>query len=170
MKRALLTLLLSALAVAGIAGECTTVGGLPDHECTAGAANPAVTQSTIGSTICRSGWTKTIRPPVSLTNKIKAERMKAYGLSGKPSAFELDHLISLELGGCPTCVSNLWPERWADQPGAPGAHRKDVVESWLKRQVCAGRISLADAQRDIASDWVSVLARMPKAKHARRAK
>jgi hypothetical protein len=60
-----------------------------------------------------------------------------------------NHLIPLELGGAST-VANLWPEQRA---GARGAARKDDLENALKRQVCSGALSLAAAQRDIASDW-----------------
>ena len=77
------------------------------------------------------------------------ERIAAYGFSGPLSAYELDHLIPLELGGAST-VANLWPEQRA---GARGAARKDELENVLKRQVCSGTLSLAAAQHDIASDW-----------------
>src|SRR3989338_6405173 len=46
---------------------CRAHDGLPDHACTPGAINPAVTQSNIHETICRKGFTKTIRPPQSVT-------------------------------------------------------------------------------------------------------
>ena len=65
---------------------------------TPGVLNPAVTQATIASTICRHGWTRTIRPPVSYTNGLKAKGLRQYRLRGPPSAFQDDHLISLELG------------------------------------------------------------------------
>ena len=67
-------------------------------------------------------------------------------------AFEVDHLIPLELGGDNT-ISNLWPE--AGEP-APGFHEKDKVENYLHRQVCAVAMTLVDAQRQIATDWLTV--------------
>jgi len=54
---------------------------LPDPSCTPGVTNPAVTQSTIGSTICVSGWTATVRPPTSYTNPLKVQGIKDYGYS-----------------------------------------------------------------------------------------
>jgi hypothetical protein len=114
--------------------------------------NPAVTQANINQTICVSGWTKTIRPPVSYTNKLKLKQMKELGLTGEPRDYEEDHHISLELGGHPTDPKNLWPEKW---DGEWGAHKKDVIETRLKRMVCTGQISLADAQHAIATDWVA---------------
>ena len=77
---------------------------------TPGVVNPDVTQATIAETICRRGWTRTIRPPVDYTNELKLEQMKAYRRAGSPSDYQEDHLISLELGGHPTDPRNLWPE------------------------------------------------------------
>jgi hypothetical protein len=87
---------------------------------------------------------------LSVTSAIKRERMRAYGLTGSPSLYELDHLIPLELGGAPSSVANLWPEPWA---GPDGAHAKDAVENRLHAEVCARRQSLAEAQRRIVSEW-----------------
>jgi hypothetical protein len=108
---------------------------------TPGALNPQVTQATIASTICRTGWTRTVRPPVSYTNRLKREGLSAYGLRGPPSGYQEDHLISLELGGHPTDRRNLWPEPY------PRASEVDQVENELNRLVCSKRISLAEGQR-----------------------
>lgn len=83
---------------------------LPDPKITPGALNPNVRQTTIRKTICRSGWTKTIRPPVSYTNALKIQQMVLYGETGSPSDYEEDHLLPLELGGAPRNPKNLWPE------------------------------------------------------------
>src|SRR5215471_9037497 len=69
---------------------------------TPGVANPEVTQQTIGSTICVSGWSSSIRPDTSYTNDLKLKQMQEYRRSGEPSDYQEDHLISLELGGDPT--------------------------------------------------------------------
>ncbi len=76
-------------------------------------------------------------------------------------AFELDHLIPLELGG-DNAIANLWPG--AAEPN-PASHEKDRVEHFLHRQVCAGVMSLADAQRQIATDWIKVWRRRALARH-----
>jgi hypothetical protein len=137
---------------------CRSVGGLPDRTCTPGKTNTAVRPDSIGSTICATGWTATIRPPVQVTDRIKVERMKAYGYEGQPpSAFELDHLISLELGGHPDDPLNLWPQAYAPPDGSPGAHEKDQLENLLKAEVCQGKVSLAWAQQAISTDWISAL-------------
>jgi hypothetical protein len=116
-------------------------GALPDRSCTPGATNLSVTQANIQTTICRPGYTKTIRPPVSYTNPLKIQLMARYGETDSPSAYELDHLISLELGGHPASSQNLWPEPYAP---TPGAHEKDKVENFLHKQVCSGAMKLAD--------------------------
>ncbi len=136
-------------------GQCGIRGVLPDPNCTPGAMYPAVTQSTIATTICVSGWTKTIRPPVSYTDELKTQQIAQYGYSDtKLADYEEDHLISLELGGHPTDPRNLWPE---PRYGSPNAVNKDKVENYLKAQVCSGKMSLADAQKGIAADWTQYL-------------
>ena len=101
-------------------------GDLPDPKLTPGSTNPNVTQANIKSTICVSGWTKTVRPTVLYTNKLKAQQMKAMGLTGTPNLYEEDHLISLELGGNPSDPKNLWPQVW-NPPSGWGAHKKDAL-------------------------------------------
>jgi hypothetical protein len=108
---------------------------------TPGVLNPAVTQATIRSTICKSGWTRTARPPVSYTNALKTTGLLQYRLRGPPSAFQEDHLISLELGGNPTDPRNLWPEPY------PRAAAVDQIENELNHRVCTGSLTLAEAQR-----------------------
>ena len=108
---------------------------------TPGVVNPDVTAATIRTTICKTGWTRTIRPPVSYTNNLKLEQMREYGRTGRPSAYQEDHLISLELGGHPTDPRNLWPEPY------PRASIVDALENELNAQVCSGKLSLETAQR-----------------------
>jgi hypothetical protein len=139
------------------AGEAheSRVGGsflYPRSDLTPGALDPRVTQENIESTICSHGYTQAVRPSRGLAYHLKVRVMTLYGVNGATSDYELDHFIPLELGGCPDCVSNLWPEPW----GPVGAREKDVVENYLRRRVCAGEMSLREAQRDISSDWVRI--------------
>ncbi|MFE5586700.1 hypothetical protein [Kitasatospora sp. NPDC056531] len=131
---------------------------LPDPSCTPGAYNPAVTQATIGSTICVSGWTATVRPPVSYTNALKTQQIAQYGYADtNPADYEEDHFVPLELGGAPRDPRNLWPEpRYGSQP----AQSKDSVETKLKNAVCGHRVTLAAARSAIASDWTTALSRL----------
>jgi hypothetical protein len=67
---------------------------LPDPKITPGAINETVTQANIRATICKKGWTRTIRPPVSYTNRLKHQLMRKYGVAGESlKAYELDHLL-----------------------------------------------------------------------------
>jgi hypothetical protein len=109
---------------------------------TPGVLNPQVTQATIRLTICRRGWTRTIRPPTSYTSELKRRQMGAAHLRGPPSRYQEDHLISLELGGDPTDARNLWPEPY------PRAAAVDSIENELNRRVCRGELALAEAQRE----------------------
>jgi len=74
----------------------------------------------------------------------------AYRSDTNPSDYEEDHLISLELGGSPTSVLNLWPEPYN---AADGARTKDQIENKLNSLVCDGSLSLASAQQMIATNW-----------------
>ena len=110
--------------------------------------NPAVTQATISETICVIGWTKTQRPPVSFTNRIKIGLIRREEMPEESLVdFQLDHKIPLALGGAPSDIRNFELQPWDE------AERKDAVEMCLARAVCAGRIVLDDARRRIWKDW-----------------
>ena len=139
--------------------SCHAIGsGLyerPDPSCTPGALNSAVTQATISKTICVAGWTDTVRPPESITEQEKAASIAAYGDTDSMGHYEYDHFVPLELGGATNDPRNLWPE-----PGA-SPNPKDTVEDTLREKVCAGQISLAQAQREIVTNWTALTARAP---------
>jgi hypothetical protein len=138
-----------------LTGPCSYRDGgqLQDPSCTAGAIDPAVTQADIGETICRTGYTRTVRPPEADTERFKFD--EAYPAYGVPDGTrtELDHLVPLELGGS-NDAANLWPER------PPTPNPKDDVEGVLHDAVCSGQVSLAAAQEAIASDWTTAEARL----------
>lgn len=123
------------------------------------ALNPAVTQANIGTTICSHAkvhgktWIRRARPPASYTNRIKLGLLKtARRPASDAKLFELDHLVSIELGGAPRDPANLWLQPW---DGPNGARAKDIVETRLHRAVCRGQITLAAARACIAADWQS---------------
>jgi hypothetical protein len=146
---------------------------LPDRRFTPGALDPEVTQSDIGDTICRSGWTRTVRPPESYTETVKRLEADAggsvryqgttYSVHGFEPAdavlshYELDHLVPLELGGSPADPANLWLEpHEAPAGGAPagfGSETKDRVEYAARQAVCRGQMSLGEARSAMAADW-----------------
>jgi hypothetical protein len=115
-----------------------------------GAVNPNITQAQL----CDPSFhTSTIRPPSSFTDKLKFKLMDEAGIPrAKSPDYELDHLISLEIGGAPADPNNLWLEPYAEPRGA---HDKDRLENELHKLVCAGKLPLSEAQHDIATDWVA---------------
>jgi hypothetical protein len=126
----------------------------PDPLLTPGAVNPSITQANIGENICNPDWsTRSIRPPESYTAKLKRQQMFERGLTGSPSDYEEDHLISLELGGSPSDPRNLWPQAYGPKPAA---REKDAVENYLHKQVCGGMMTLLEAQTAIVTDWYRV--------------
>jgi hypothetical protein len=137
------------LVLVAVAGLLAWHALTPNYSPPPGALNPDVTQANIMTTICMRGWTRTVRPPAEYTYRLKVEQMRARHLPGSPRDYEEDHLIPLELGGDPTDPRNLWPESWEE------AHIKDGLERRLNGAVCAGRISLQDARREVAdpTNW-----------------
>ncbi|MEO6890838.1 MAG: HNH endonuclease signature motif containing protein [Ktedonobacteraceae bacterium] len=132
---------------------CVAHNGLQDSACTPGAIFPQATKDAI----CQSGYSRSVRNvPTSEKDQVYAE----YGIySHAAGEYEVDHLVSLELGGS-NDISNLWPELASPQPGF---HQKDQVENYLHAQVCSGAIPLKEAQIEIATNWLAVYDRMPKA-------
>ncbi|CAB4134680.1 hypothetical protein UFOVP274_37 [uncultured Caudovirales phage] len=117
------------------------------------ALNPAVNSDNIEENICVPGWTKTVRPPVSYTNKIKKQLLQKEGLTDA-SAYELDHVVPLALGGHPSSPKNLRLQPW---DGPDGAHAKDVMEARMHRLVCSGLVTLKEARHCMATRWQDCL-------------
>ncbi len=138
-------------------GALAAMPELPNHATNPGAVNPNVTPSDEPETICRRGWTRTVRPPFQYTNKLKHQLLARAGLPGADiHDFELDHLVPLEAGGAPWDPRNLWLEPlW----GTWNAHVKDQLENKLNQLVCDHQLSLAEAQYDIATNWIATYKR-----------
>jgi hypothetical protein len=95
----------------------------------------------------------------NVPESVKHNVCNLYGLSATRCTgqhVEIDHLISLELGGS-NDPKNLWPQPYAPKPGAK---EKDTVENFLHRQVCLKAITLDAAQKAIATDWYSLYLKM----------
>ena len=138
----------AAVLAVGVLGGFGTGPGRPEFSphraswiLTPGVANPDVTQENIDETICKSGWTRTIRPPTDYTNALKVEQMEAYDRKGTVSDYQEDHLISLEVGGHPTDPRNLWPEP------IDRALDVDGIENQLNEQICSRQITLREGQQ-----------------------
>lgn len=134
---------------------------LPDPSCTPGAVNPTVTTQVLQDpsfrTMCVRG--------LATSEAQKHQTYSWYGITpptqntGRTQTCELDHLVSLELGGADT-LDNIWPQ--CGPEGKPLSEeffkRKDGVENYLAKQVREGKMALDDAQRGIATDWTQYLA------------
>ena len=128
----------------GLPGSPADAAHLPNPQLTPGDVLDVTT-----SDICVPGYSSKVRDvPTSVKNQVYQE----YGIaSHKPGQYEVDHLISLELGGS-NSVRNLWPESYT---GDWNAHIKDKLENKLHQDVCAGQVDLKTAQHEIASDWIA---------------
>jgi len=128
------------------------LGALPDRGCSPGAFYSKLTKRVICSRGFRTGDYRHV--PAAEKRDVEAE----YGLAPRAygSSLEIDHIVSLELGGSNE-IANLFPER-AD--AAPGYHVKDKLENRLHRLVCAGTLSLRSVRRRIASDWENLYLRV----------
>jgi hypothetical protein len=163
MKKLIATTAALLLALGTTAPAFAVDFQLQDKILTPGILNTTVNQGNIKTTVCKSGWTATIRPTVTYTNKLKMVQLKGeYAFETKvygtdASAYEEDHLISLQLGGDPSNPKNLWPEPYIGQ----NARKKDVLETKLKRMVCDGSLKLADAQHAILN-WATSYAKYVK--------
>lgn len=111
---------------------------------------PGATRPVTAAEVCRPGSAKAAR---NVPSALKRRVFAAYGIIPKPGQFEVDHLISLELGGS-NAFENLWPQPFF---GSPNAHDKDRLENKLHQLVCSGKVSLPVAQRAIATDWLKAL-------------
>lgn len=109
---------------------------------------PGETLAVTVSDVCRPSVSEGIRNiPVSLREKVFEE----YGITdARPGAYEVDYLITPELGGAAS-IRNLWPQPYS---ALWNAHVKDALEERLHELVCSGQIDLATAQREIATDWI----------------
>ncbi len=136
----------SVLGVRLKTSGCVAQGALQDKDCTPGAAITGVTKDQI----CTPGYAKSVR---NVPEKEKNDVYLEYGITSHVEGeYEVDHLISLELGGS-NDISNLWPEP-ADPK--PGFHEKDKVENELHKQICEGIITLQQAQQQISNNWLTV--------------
>jgi hypothetical protein len=150
MRTSAVVLCLAASALALTAAEYGHAANgalLPDP-----AATPGAVLTTDAATVCKPGYSRTVRSvPASVKKRVYSE----YGTGRRAGVCcEVDHLVSLALGGSNSLL-NLWPEPYQPQPGA---HEKDLVENYLHREVCAGRIDIQAAQDLIRTDWTKALA------------
>jgi len=121
----------------------------PDRRLTPGAARLVST-----SEVCNVSYSDDAHlVPVTVQQRVLQE----YGIDAAPSrAYELDYLISPQLGGT-VDIRNLWPE--PESSTVWNVRAKDALEDRLQQLVCDGKINLATAQQDLATDWISAYKR-----------
>ena len=118
---------------------------MPDPQLTPGDA-----QTRDPNIICTPGYARAAR---DAPQKLKNQVYTLYGITTQAShEFEIDHLISLELGGF-NSVRNLWPQSYITEPLS--ARVKDKLEGKLHKLACDGTITFEEAQAAIAVNWVS---------------
>jgi hypothetical protein len=143
--------LLFAMRVRGPAEEWPpTTGSLaqrekPDLRLTPGATVPVTKNEVCGQAMAAASTVI----PASLRRKV----FELYEvMPPQPDAYEVDYLITPELGGA-TDIRNLWPEPYGNTVW--NARVKDQLEERLHRMVCRGDVDLATAQHDISTDWIA---------------
>jgi hypothetical protein len=118
---------------------------LPDPRMT-----PGDTLDVTKDDICVPGYARKVR---NVPQAVKEQAYREYGITHRePGEYEVDHLISLELGGS-NSPKNLWPQSFRTKPW--NARVKDALENRLHVEVCAGRVDLQTAQQEIATDWIA---------------
>lgn len=114
---------------------------------------PALTPGATVDIDVRDVCDETSRPVQPVGEAIRQAVLRNYGMeSVPPDQYELDYLITPQLGGAPD-PRNLWPQRYGHRVWNAGV--KDQLEDLLPRLVCEGRVDLRAAQREIAADWVA---------------
>jgi len=121
----------------------------PDHRLTPGAARVVS-----ASEVCHVSYSDDARlVPAAVQHQVLQE----YGVdSAQSPGYELDYLISPQLGGTDD-IRNVWPE--PESATGWNVRAKDALEGRLHQLVCDGKINLATAQQDLATDWISAYKR-----------
>lgn len=133
------------IQTSGGSGGANTSPISPDPQLT-----PGYALDVTKADICTPGYAKKVR---AVPQAVKELAYREYGITSRqPHEYEVDHLISLELGGS-NSIKNLWPESFVTEPW--NAHVKDKLENKLHDMICTGQIDIKAAQREIATDWIT---------------
>jgi hypothetical protein len=117
---------------------------LPDGNLTPGELLKGAT----AAQVCKPGYAGGVR---NVSDATKRKVFAEYGITPKPHEFEVDHLVSLELGGS-NDIKNLWPQSYVTKPW--NAHVKDKLEDKLHTMVCHGKLPLKTAQQALRTNWI----------------
>jgi len=109
---------------------------------------PGETRNVSLRDVCRESHNRSVS---TVPATLRQEVFREYGIrDSRPGAYEVDYLITPELGGADS-IRNLWPQPYS---ALWNAHVKDELEERLHGLVCSGQVDLATAQSDIARDWI----------------
>lgn len=109
---------------------------------------PGAVRSVAKAEVC-STEAQAFAVPAALQRRVFEE----YGIrNASPDAYEVDYLITPELGGAAD-IRNLWPEPYSATIW--NARVKDQLEERLHQLVCGGQLDLATAQHDISANWIA---------------
>jgi len=110
---------------------------------------PGAARTVDREALCNSALPKNRVAPADLRERV----FQAYGIAHPdPGKYEVDYLITPALGGADD-IRNLWPQPYVSTVW--NARVKDELEDRLRELVCGGRLDLAEAQRDISTDWIA---------------
>jgi hypothetical protein len=120
-------------------------GAEPDPSLT-----PGATRTVTVSDVCSMSHEQVVG---EVSTSLRQAVLQEYGIvNARPDDYEIDYLIAPGLGGVED-IRNLWPEPYTSRPWNAGV--KDALEERLHQMVCAGKVDLSTAQRDIRTDWVA---------------
>lgn len=110
-----------------------------------GSLSKSVTQGNIDKTVCVPGYSASIRPDVTITNKIKLKMIDNKKIPrSEISKYQLDHIVPLSVGGAPLDINNFQLQPYFGEIN--NAKAKDAVEHKIHSDLCKGKISLVNAQ------------------------
>jgi hypothetical protein len=111
---------------------------------------PGATRTVALSEVCSMPHEEVAR---EVPTQLRQQVFHEYGMTNaRAEDYEIDYLIAPGLGGTED-IHNLWPEPYASSKW--NAHVKDALEEHLHQLVCAGKLDLPTAQRDISTDWIA---------------
>ena len=107
---------------------------------------PGATAKVKMEQLCAADFATSQKP---VANWQRNEALERYGVRPEQFSGELDHLVPVALGGS-NDPDNLWPFRGN---GAFTFSAKQALGLKLHDKVCAGKMSLKDAQDAFRKDW-----------------
>ena len=129
------------IAAGTLAAPAIAVAQLPNNYKTPGAVTKAKMDQ-----VCKADYASAAKP---IAGWQKNEALERYGVRADGFTGELDHLVPVSLGGS-NDPDNLWPFHAS---GSFNLAAKQALAAKLHELVCAGKISLKDAQDAFRKDW-----------------